>query len=703
MRSSRVWLGLAVVALFAMVGLFGTRAVSAASVVPVIVSGNPDCTDLGYDFGYKPQPEPPPTGSYTFPGTSYEVSITSDGVSFDWESELGVDAVIVKGGNNGSNIYTYATEQFADTNLRAPLNTSGSQAAISHIEFCYDFEVTVTKTASTSFDRTYTWDLDKSVSPDSWELFDGDSGTSEYTVTATRSAPADSNWAVSGQITVANATPFPATITGVTDVVSGAGAATVSCPVSLPYTLAPGQSLVCSYTKALPNANSRTNTATAATTGIVGGDSGTAPVTFGAPSNVYDASLTVDDSNGESWTFDDTGSETYNRTFTCGDDAGEHVNTVSATPEKGPALSDSATVTVSCYELQVSKTATTSFTRSWDWTIAKSADQTDLTLSLGQSFLVNYSVLVSAAKTDSDHTVAGTITIVNEHPSRAASLTSVADSFAGVDADVDCPGLSVPAGGSLVCSYTVEPGGAVNGLNTATATQQNYSYASDGTATPSGTTGYSGTANVTFGGPTSEVDECVDVSDTLKGALGTVCAGDAPKTFTYSYTVGPYTTCGDFTVDNTASFVTNDTGATGSSSWTVNVNVPCAGGCTLTQGYWKTHSQYGPAPYDDTWAQIGENTLFFNSGKTYYQVLWTAPSGNAYYVLAHQYIAAELNVLNGASTTKAVDDAMTAAKTLFSSTTPTTMTRAQRNTALTLATTLDQYNNGLIGPGHCSE
>ena len=47
-------------------------------------------------------------------------------------------------------------------------------------------------------------------------------------------------------------------------------------------------------------------------------------------------------------------------------------------------------------------------------------------------------------------------------------------------------------------------------------------------------------------------------------------------------------------------------------------------GCTLTPGYWKTHSDYGPAPYDETWAEIGgeippceENTPFFNSGKSY--------------------------------------------------------------------------------------
>ena len=76
-----------------------------------------------------------------------------------------------------------------------------------------------------------------------------------------------------------------------------------------------------------------------------------------------------------------------------------------------------------------------------------------------------------------------------------------------------------------------------------------------------------------------------------------------------------------------------------------------AAGCSLTPGYWKNHSQYGPAPYDATWAQVGEDTIFFLSNQTWYEVLWTAPKkGNAYYILAHAYIAAYLNELNGADT-----------------------------------------------------
>ena len=102
----------------------------------------------------------------------------------------------------------------------------------------------------------------------------------------------------------------------------------------------------------------------------------------------------------------------------------------------------------------------------------------------------------------------------------------------------------------------------------------------------------------------------------------------------------------------------------------------CENGCTLTQGYWKTHSTYGPASKPDaTWnllpGGLGPDTVFFLSGDTWYEVFWTAPAGNAYYNLAHQYMAARLNVLDGASASlKSADGAIATATTLFETYTP---------------------------------
>jgi hypothetical protein len=693
----------------------------ASSVEPGVIAGNPSCIDLGYDFGFKPQPEPPPSGTYSFPGGPNTVTLTSDGTYFDWVSTLGIDAVIAKGGPN-ANVYGYDPESFSDTGLRSPINPNNNQPyAISHIEFCYDYELDVSKDASTTFTRTYDWTIEKTVSPDSWQLFTGDSGTSKYTVSVTRTYT-DSDWAVSGTITIENNTPFDATVTGVTDVVSTDIAAVVECGITFPITVLAGDSLVCSYSTPLPDGSNRVNTSSAATTGLVGDGTGTADVVFGEPTTTINATVNVSDSNGGSWPFNDSGSVMYERTFACGADEGAHSN-LATIDETGQ--SDGATVTVYCHDLEVTKNADTTFTRTWDWTIDKSADQTELTLSPGQQFLVNYDVDVDASSVDSSSMVQGDIWV--ENPAFiTANITSVSDLVSpDIAATVTCNGnggglsptstlYSIAAGGTLHCTYTADLPDSASRTNTATATLQNYSYSPLGIATPTGTTDFTGTFPVNFGAPDEEIDECVDVSDTNVGFLGTVCANAAPAMFNYAVYIGPFSDpadCGEQLVDNTASFLTNDTGTTDEDTWTVTVDVICDVGCTLTPGYWKTHSEYGPAPYDDTWALLfdGADTVFFESGQTYYEVLWTPPKGgNAYYILAHAYIAAELNGLNGASAPLEVMNAFDEATDLLENYTPDEIgalkgNKKTRQDFLEKGALLDMYNNGLIGPGHCSE
>lgn len=150
----------------------------------------------------------------------------------------------------------------------------------------------------------------------------------------------------------------------------------------------------------------------------------------------------------------------------------------------------------------------------------------------------------------------------------------------------------------------------------------------------------------------------------------------------------------------------NDVGAT--VTFTNTFTPPTDPGCTYTQGYWKTHSEFGPAPYDATWAKLpnGASTVFYLSGQSYIAAFGTAPGGNAYYNLAHQYMAAQLNLLNGADPS-AIQSAFDAATTLFETYTPAQIgalkgANALRQQFLTLASTLDAYNNGVTGPGHCN-
>jgi hypothetical protein len=699
------------------------QAAPAADVDPVFVAGNPSCESLGYDFGFKV--DPPNAGTYSIDGVN-TVTVTTDGVNFDWSSTLGMDAVIAKGGPN-ANAYVYDPpgESNGDTGLHSPINPSNGQPfGLSHIEFCFDYEVEVDKDANTSFKRTFEWNIDKSVTPATWDLFRGDSGTSQYTVAVTKTGFTDSDWAVSGNISVKNPAPEAATITGVSDLISGGINAPVDCGVGFPHALAAGATLECTYSSALPDGSDRTNTATVTTSGMVGGGSASAAVLFGDPTTVVNGTINVSDSfAGDLGSFSDSGSTSYPRTFACDQDEGEHGNTATIV-ETGQ--SDSASVDVNCYALNVEKNANTALTRTWSWTIDKSADQTNLFLSPGQLFQVNYEVKVDASSVDSGHAVSGNISVANPAPI-AATINAVADIVSpDIAASVDC-GVSFPyslaAGGALNCSYNADLPNANDRTNTATASLQNYDYASDGSSTPSGSSDFSGSANVDFSNAAmTEIDECIVVSDTYAGVLGNVCAADAPKTFTYSVWFGQnedadvMLECGDNSHPNTASFVTNDTGATGEDSVTVNANVACNQGCTLTPGYWKTHSHRGPAPNDTAWLNLGdvdgdgisegadERFSLLSGDATYYQVLWTVPQGNVYYILAHAYIAAKLNLLDGASSTPAVDAAISFAANFFATKAPSSsLTKAQKNEVIAKALILDNYNNGVIGPGHCSE
>jgi hypothetical protein len=693
---------------------------TAASVTPTVIPGgqNTDKTCAVVMPGtleFKIEPVPDGTNDYSDGFLSVTIvkpsSLAGSVNSFDFTSNILVDGVIVKDGVDGANWYDYLPAgSDGDTYLTTPFD---GDKGISHISFCYRPRLEISKTADTSFTRTYTWEIDKSVDVDEWDLFRGDRGTSEYTVELTRTV-VDSDFAVAGEITIHNPAPIAATIESVTDVVSPDIAAAVDCGVTYPYSLAALGTLECTYSTDLPDATSRTNTATVTTSGTVVGGTATADVVFGDPTTVvgYPTVNVTDSYEGDLGEFSGSGSTSYSRSFDCDADEGSHPNTATIVETE---QSDDADVTVNCYALAVDKDADTALTRTWTWDIEKVGDQTDLVLSEGQVFTVNYEVTVDAESEDSNFAVSGTITVDNPAPIDATinSVSDVISGFAG-PVTVDCGAAVFPyvlaAGDPLECTYSADLDDAESRTNTATATLQNYSYDVDGVVEELGTTDFSGTADIDFADATvEEIDECIDVSDDQKGPLGTVCADEAPFTFDYTLDLS-YEECGEYTFVNVASFVTNDTGTTGSDDHTVNVNVPCDFGCTLTPGYWKTHSIYGPAPYDDTWALIGEDTPFFLSEQSYYEVLWTpAAGGNAYYILAHAYIAAELNFLNGADPTD-VQAAFDAATALFETYTPAEIAalrgpsgNALRSQFIDLATTLDAYNNGLIGPGYCDE
>lgn len=119
--------------------------------------------------------------------------------------------------------------------------------------------------------------------------------------------------------------------------------------------------------------------------------------------------------------------------------------------------------------------------------------------------------------------------------------------------------------------------------------------------------------------------------------------------------------------------------------------------CTLTQGYWKNHSRYATQLGQAVPWPLSEDTLL--CGMTWYQILQTDPQGNAWMILAHQWIAAKLNEAKGASVPPGVQAALSQAQTLLAA----HCASLPPSPATDLSTLLDEYNNGILGPGHCTE
>jgi len=122
-----------------------------------------------------------------------------------------------------------------------------------------------------------------------------------------------------------------------------------------------------------------------------------------------------------------------------------------------------------------------------------------------------------------------------------------------------------------------------------------------------------------------------------------------------------------------------------------------AANCTFTQGYWKNHPSAWP---------VGGLTLgsVFYTAAELLSILNQPAQGNGLIILAHQLIAAKLNIANGADPTAAAA-AIAAADAQIGALVVPPVGAGYLSPASVSATaaTLDQYNNGLIGPGHCAE
>jgi hypothetical protein len=134
---------------------------------------------------------------------------------------------------------------------------------------------------------------------------------------------------------------------------------------------------------------------------------------------------------------------------------------------------------------------------------------------------------------------------------------------------------------------------------------------------------------------------------------------------------------------------------------------PCGGGdtggCTFTQGYWKTH---GPIPTGNNvneWDVTNLTLGTVNYTDLQLQAIFDTPAGgNGLVSLAHQLIAAKLNIANGANDS-AIAATIASADALIGGLVIPPVGGGVLSPAATssLTAALTAFNEGTIGPGHC--
>lgn len=131
-----------------------------------------------------------------------------------------------------------------------------------------------------------------------------------------------------------------------------------------------------------------------------------------------------------------------------------------------------------------------------------------------------------------------------------------------------------------------------------------------------------------------------------------------------------------------------------------------AGGLHLPAERLRAHAGYWGNKPGVVWPKgYSRDAQFFRSGLTWQEVLDSPVRGDAYFILAHQYIAAVLNIGAGASAPNSLRSIVLAAGTWFATATPGTCVKGARQLQRSWASVLDEYNNGDYpgAPKHCDE
>ena len=367
------------------------------------------------------------------------------------------------------------------------------------------------------------------------------------------------------------------------------------------------------------------------------------------------------------------------------------------------AVGTALVVTSSAFAWTVTLTAEPKLKRTYSWKIEESVSQPAVTVKAGETANVTYSVTATPlGSVDSDFHVDGTAHL-NRDPNIDVNDVNINIQLQDIIFDRN----PIPA--IVTCNPPFPVDLAVNEVDCLY-----------GTALPDTTprnvvmrailVGGSRTATYEFDflNPTVDhVDESVAITDTMGGSLGTVNAADGAKTFTYTKTMGPFTTaqCGSHTVDNTATYTTSDSAATGNASAAVAVTVTCpppAPKCALPSLVWKIVGLLGPS-YFKTLLPItlgtpgGSKSVAVTSTLQGMSILFKEwISTNVVDLLATEQLAAKLNAASGRDVSSIASTMAAADAFLETKNASSYLTLAEKNQVKAWTATLEKYNNQCI-------
>lgn len=483
--------------------------------------------------------------------------------------------------NAESNIFTYELDlvgtagtctEYTNTAVAEEDTDQGDEnSASAKTTVCAGANLSILKNVVSSFDRSYLWNVTKETLSATPVAANPETGKAvvDYRVTVAPQGHEDGNWAMSGQITVANENDWQDVEATITDVANlGEG---VTCTI----TGNTGENIVdadleadgfqvvvprstaamvldysCTFTSQPEYSGSNTAAITwdaVAASTTAGEDTATAEVTVDTWSQTpKNDSVTVSDTNfdfnGEPWVVklgDSPESMTRDYSVTwMVDTAGtcqEFTNTAVISGKDGFTDQDSQSIQV-CREaaLEISKTADASYDRTYQWSIIKSlaeGQESQVITDGEKNQPVDYLITAeNTGYTDSGWELDGVITVANpnDYTGIDAALQDTV-SIKGVECTLEQTQVNIPAKGSVQVGYSCD---VASGVDAADYLKQHNTV----TATWGEKRTASATADVDFSldqAVNRKVDVFDDQADPTKDPvlLGTVDINESPKSF----------------------------------------------------------------------------------------------------------------------------------------------------------------------------